>query len=332
MIISTEQKKHFLKSMILIREFEKKIVSLVAEGRIKGPVHTAIGQEATIVGACSALEKTDYFMGNHRSHGYMLAKGGNLQGMMDEIFGKETGVNHGRGGSMHLADAGVGSIGATGIVGSGIPVACGAALSSKIKKEKKVSMVFFGDGASNEGTAHESMNLASVWNLPVIFLLENNGCAVTVTSDKASNVKDLYLRGNGYGIYANKVDGQDVEAVFLEVHAAVERARIENEPALIEAKTYRFQEHGEGRAYNNLMVRGYRDKKYHEYMIEKRDPIKLYVERLKKENVITDEEVSEITSDIIRQLDETIANAEMAEMPNETDYNKYIFYSEGDKR
>ena len=331
MSISEEQKRNFLKNMILIREFEKKIVSLVEEGRIRGPVHTAIGQEATIVGACSALEKTDYLMGNHRSHGYMLAKGGNLQKMMDEIFGKESGVNHGRGGSMHLADAAAGSIGATGIVGSGIPVACGAALSSKIKKENKVSMVFFGDGASNEGTAHESMNLASVWNLPVIFLLENNGCAVTVPAEKSSNVKDLYVRGAGYGIYANKVDGQDVEAVFSEVQSAVERARTKSLPALIEAKTYRFREHGEGRAYNNLMERGYRDKEYHDYMVASRDPIKLYIDRLKVENVITDDEIDEIITNAVKQIDEAVKKAEEAQLPAETDYNKYIFDSEGEQ-
>lgn len=326
-----ENKILLLNKMILIREFENKIVSLVDEGKIRGPVHTSVGQEAAIVGACAALQSDDYVMGNHRSHGYMLAKGARLEGLMDEIFGKETGVNHGRGGSMHLADAKVGSLGATGIVGSGIPIGCGAALSAKIIKNNRVSMVFFGDGAANEGTVHESMNLASIWNLPVIFLLENNGCAVTVTSDRSSNVENLYIRAAGYGMYGNQVDGQDVEAVFDEVSAAVERARNNQCPSLIEVKTYRFREHGEGRAYSNLAVKGYRDRKYHEFMVFERDPICLYAQKLIKNGVMKECDVDDMVTDVIRRIEDSVSHAQEAMEPEGNNYKKYIYYNNGDE-
>lgn len=326
MIIEKKDKINFLSKMILIREFELQIVELVKEGKIKGPIHTAVGQEATIVGACLALEKCDYVMGNHRSHGYMLARGANLNALMDEIFGKETGVNHGRGGSMHLADASSGSLGATGIVGSGIPIVCGAALTSKIKKNGRVSMVFFGDGASNEGTAHESMNLAATWNLPVIFLLENNGCAVTVTSDRSSNIEDLFHRAAGYGMQGSKVDGQNVEAVYEEVYKMVERARTEEKPALVEAKTYRFREHGEGRAYNGLMDRGYRDMKHHNCMVKEEDPIQLYGDQLIEEGVITKQEINDITKHIQQDILDSVIHAQKAIEPNKLDYKNNIFW------
>ena len=177
-----------LETMIRVRCFEEAVIEKKEAGLILGPIHTTIGQEAVDVGVCSALLSDDYILGTHRSHGYMIGKGANINTMMAEIYGKKTGTNGGKGGSMHVSDKSIGSLGASSIVGSGIPVACGAGFASKYKKDKKVTCVFFGDGAAHEGTFHESLNLASVWKLPIIFLLKNNGLAVTTTLKKTMKI------------------------------------------------------------------------------------------------------------------------------------------------
>lgn len=229
--------------MVRIRFFEETAERMHAQGAIVGSLHSSIGQEAEIVGACMALRADDYMMGNHRSHGHPIAKGAKIGPLMAEIFGKRTGICRGKGGSMHLADFSVGSIGETSIVGSGLPVATGAALASKLRNDGRIALCFFGDGASNEGTFHESLNLAAVWKLPVIYLCENNLYACTLAMRDGTAVTDIATRGAGYGIPGVVVDGQDAFAVFEVVSKAVARAREGLGPTLVEAKTYRYRGH-----------------------------------------------------------------------------------------
>jgi len=192
-----EQKLEMLRRMLRSRFFEEKVIELFEAGMFPGAAHLSVGQEAGAVGACFALEPGDYMAGTHRSHGHPIANNADIKYLMAEILGKATGVNRGKGGSMHLADKSVGSLGESSILGSGLPIACGAALASKIRKDGRVALVFYGDGSANEGAVHESMNIASAWKLPVIFALENNGVAVTTLAKDSSAVEDLYLRAAG---------------------------------------------------------------------------------------------------------------------------------------
>jgi TPP-dependent pyruvate/acetoin dehydrogenase alpha subunit len=233
--------------MVRIRRFEETVVELMGAGLMVGSAHLAIGQEAAIVGACLALRDDDYIVGTHRSHGHPLGKGADPRPLMAELLGKATGVNQGLGGSMHLADFSIGSLGETSIVGSGLPIACGGALSAQIRGTDQVALAFFGDGASNEGTFHESLNLSAAWRLPVVFYCENNLYAITTPLRTASAVTDIAERAHGYGMPGEVVDGQDVLACWSAVTRAVARARLGEGPSLIEAKTYRFREHSEGR-------------------------------------------------------------------------------------
>jgi pyruvate dehydrogenase E1 component alpha subunit len=232
--------------ILLIRHFELAATALWKKGHVAGGLHTSIGQEGEIVGACLALRTDDYMAGNHRSHGHPIGKGAAPRRLMAELLGKATGVNGGKGGSMHLADFSVGSVGETSIVGSGLPLATGAALGARILGEDKVALCFFGDGASNEGAFHESLNLAAVWKLPVIFLCENNLYGMTTPAADVLSVTDIAVRAVAYDIPGIIVDGQDAVAVYDAVATAVTRARAGEGPSLIEAKTYRFDEHALG--------------------------------------------------------------------------------------
>jgi pyruvate dehydrogenase E1 component alpha subunit len=229
--------------MLRIRVFETQAEELQKSGEIPGVLHTSVGQEGTAVGACMALRSDDYMVGTHRSHGHPIAKGAKLGPLMAELFGKKTGVCQGKGGSMHLSDFSVGSLGETSIVGSGLPVATGAALGAKMLKNGRVSLCFFGDGASNEGAFHESLNLAAVWKLPVIFLCENNLWAIATRAADVVAVEDIAERAKSYAMAAAIVDGQDAALVYDAVVDAVERARRGEGPTLIESKTYRYAEH-----------------------------------------------------------------------------------------
>ncbi len=246
MELSQEQLVEMYRRMVRIRFFEEQVVDLVARGEMPGAAHTSIGEEATVVGACMALRIDDYMVGTHRSHGHPIGKGADLKRLVAELLGKSTGVNHGKGGSMHLADFSVGSVGETSIVGSGLPVAAGAALGAQVLGQDRVALCFFGDGASNEGAFHEALNLAAVWDLPAVFVCENNGYAVTMPATRSVAVKDIADRARAYDIPGAAIDGQDPIAMYEAVQQAVERARAGNGPSLIEAKTYRYREHAEG--------------------------------------------------------------------------------------
>lgn len=229
-----------------IRKFEEKALNLFENNKLRGSVHLYIGQEAIAATVCSHLRDTDYITSTHRGHGHCIAKGADLDKAMAELMGKATGYCKGRGGSMHIADLTKGNLGANAIVGGGIPIATGAALAAKMKGTDQVAVSFFGDGASNEGTFHEAINLASVWKLPIVFVCENNGFGISVPVSQSTSVRDIGVRGAAYNIPGVTVDGNDVLAVDAAMEQAVARAKAGEGPTLIECKTYRWLGHWVG--------------------------------------------------------------------------------------
>jgi pyruvate dehydrogenase E1 component alpha subunit len=236
------------RKMHRIRHFEQKIKDLTTSGEIPGFAHVSIGEEATAVGVCAALRPTDRITSTHRGHGHLIAKGGDVARMMAEIYGKRTGYCKGKGGSMHIADFALGILGANGIVGGGIPIATGSALAAKLAKTGDVTACFFGDGAANEGTFHESLNLAAIWKLPVVYICENNGFGEFTPTAAVTAVKDIAVRAKSYDIPGYVVDGNDVFEVYRHTSEAAARARAGEGPTLLECKTYRWEGHvvGEG--------------------------------------------------------------------------------------
>lgn len=269
-----DRKLEKFRRMVRIRKFEDLAEEIHAKGEIPGSLHTYAGQEASGVGACIALGDQDYMVGTHRSHGHPIAKGAKLRPLMAELLGKVTGICKGKGGSMHLSDFSVGSLGETSIVGSGVPVAAGAALGSKLKRDGRIALCFFGDGATSEGAFHEGMNLAAVWQLPAIFVCENNGYAVSTPASVGVPVKNLIDRAKAYAMPAIQVDGQDVDAVEAAVAQAVDRARAGGGPTFVETITYRYADH----AVNMGRILLDRGTELDEWRL--RDPIDLYRAKL----------------------------------------------------
>lgn len=305
--------------MLRIRHFEDAAAKLAARGEIAGALHLATGQEGEIVGACMALSDDDYMVGNHRSHGHPIGKGAKLDRLMAELLGRVDGVNRGKGGSMHLADFSVGSLGETSILGSGFPVAAGAALGAKMLKNGRVSLCFFGDGASNEGTAHEAMNLAAVWKLPVIFLCENNLYAISTAAADVISVKDIADRAVAYGMPGQVVDGQDPLAVYQAVGAAVAHARAGEGPSLIEAKTYRYQEHAIGLGYLN-----YRPEEEIAHW-RGRDPIGIMRTHLINEAVLDEAALFAIEADVTAEVAAAVAFAKASPEPTAEEAFDHVF-------
>ncbi len=271
MSISRDVMLEMQRRMLRIRLFDERASKMLKRGQIPGTIHTSIGQEAQVVGACMALDKHDNMTGNHRSHGHPIGKGSALGPLMAELVGKGTGVCKGKGGSLHLADFAVGSLGESGITGSSIPIAAGAALSAQVLGDGRVALSFFGDGAANQGVLYESMNLASAYKLPVIFLCENNHYALSTPAHTVTGGR-IHERAAGFGMPGVLVeDGQDVLAVYDAVHAAVERARAGEGPTLVEVMTYRFREHAEGLRLNV----DYRNAEERDHWTG-RDPIRLF--------------------------------------------------------
>jgi pyruvate dehydrogenase E1 component alpha subunit len=303
MILTRPEQQETYRRMLRIRKFEEEGIRLFTAGKIPGAYHASIGEEATIVGACMALRDEDWMTGTHRSHGHPIGKGADLNALMAELMGKETGICKGRGGSMHLADNSVGIISESAIVGGGIPLATGCGLSAKVRHTDQVSLCFFGDGAVNQGTFHESLNMASLWKLPVIYLCENNGYAITTSLAKSHGQTSIAKRADAYGMPGVMVDGQDVRAVHEATTEAVARARRGEGPSLIEAMTYRFDEHNVG-----LIVPGtpYRSLEEVEHHKTHRDPIVLYRQELAAkgfsavELTAIEEEVTAIVAEAIR--------------------------------
>ncbi|UZK67289.1 thiamine pyrophosphate-dependent dehydrogenase E1 component subunit alpha [Sphingomonas sp. M1-B02] len=293
--------------MVRIRKFEEAIIAHNPVG------HLSIGQEGAIVGACMALREEDYVTGTHRSHGHPIGKGADILPLMAEIFGKQTGICKGLGGSMHLTDTSKGLICESAIVGGGFPLATGAGLSIKVRKTDQVSLCFFGDGATNQGTFHESINMAAIWKLPVIYFCENNGYAVTTSVEKSHGQPDIARRADGYGIPGIIVDGQDAEAVYEVTQTAVNRARAGEGPTLIEAKTYRFDEHSNRLA---IPIR-YRSDEEISHHRTNRDPIILYRDILDERGLLAEAQAVEVA--VTQLMEEAVQFAKDSREPDMQD-------------
>lgn len=297
MITKTKQ-IDMLRTMMLIREFENAVSEYKEKKYIYGGTHCYNGEEAVAVGVCTALNEDDYIVSNHRPHGHAIAKGVNPDKIMAEMFGKVGGTNSGKGGSMHIHDSSVGLIASSGIVGSGIPVGCGAAFAAKYENKKKIACVFFGDGSANEGVLHECLNLASVWGLPILFVLEDNELAITANTRQTSACNDYVKLASVYGIEGSHVDGQKVEEVFCKAAKAVCYIRENYRPYFMQAHTIRFSEHAEGAVYRKMIEKSYRDYSKLEEDKLYRCPIKLYIQELKSAGILSDEEEKRIRSEI----------------------------------
>ena len=286
--------------MLRVRRFDERASKMVKRGYIPGTVHTSIGQEAQVVGACMALRAGDYMSGNHRSHGHPIGMGAALNPLMAELVGKATGVCKGKGGSLHLADFSVGSLGESGIVGSSIPIANGAALAAKVLGNNKVALAFFGDGAANQGVLYESMNMAGVWKLPMVFLCENNQYALSTPAHTVTSGV-IAERAAGFGMPGIRVEnGQDFLAVYDAVKTAVDRARAGDGPSLVEVVTYRYNEHSEGLR----IATDYRDQAERLTWVEK-DPITLFRQVLRDKGVPA-EVLDQLEADVLAEVDEAV--------------------------
>lgn len=298
------------KRMLRIRRFDERASKMVKRGEIPGTVHTSIGQEAQVVGACMALGEGDYMTGNHRSHGHPIGKGAALGPLMAELVGKATGVCGGKGGSMHLADFKVGSLGESGIVGSSIPIATGAALSSKVLGTGRVSLAFFGDGAANQGCLYEAMNLSSVWGLPIVFLCENNQYALSTPAHTVT-AGVIAERAAGFNMPGIRVeDGQDVLKVHAAVKTAVDRARAGNGPSLVEVITYRFNEHSEGLRLGT----DYRDPAEREAWM-KRDPVKMFRAHLIEQGIADEAVMDALEAEVAAEVEAAVQFADESDYP-----------------
>jgi len=321
-MISKERAVTIYRNMVRIRAFESKALKLFEENKLRGSVHLYIGEEAVASTVCSLLSDQDYIASTHRGHGHCIAKGAQLDKAMAELMGKATGYCKGRSGSMHIADFNQGNLGANAIVGGGIPIAVGAGLSLKMQGKKNVAVSFFGDGASNEGTAHESMNLASVWKLPVIFVCENNGYAISVPTWQSTSVENISDRAKGYNMPGVTVDGNDVEAINAAVEKAIKRAKAGEGPTLIECKTYRWLGHWTG----DPQV--YRTREEVESW-KKRDPISHFGDKLLKDKVLTEAQMKKIQDDADKEVEAAAEFAINSPEPDPAHVTDDVFY-EGD--
>ena len=309
--VSKEGLRGFFREMLLIRRFEEKVEERFRVGELPGFLHVAIGQEAVASGVCAALEREDVIASTHRAHGHSIAKGTPIERIMAELYGKVEGCSHGYGGSMHLYDVEVGNLGANAVVAGGIPGIVGAALAFQMRGEKRVAVAFFGDGATNSGTFHESMNLAQLWKVPAIFALENNGWAESTPAKQhlPLPVDELGKRALAYGMKLIEADGQDVEAVYLAALAAREHALSGAGPVLLHLRTYRLVGHYIG----DPQV--YRDKKELEEAKATKDPIELLRARLE----LSDDELASLDSEVTAEVEASVEFAKAGTDPKPED-------------
>ena len=298
-----------LRQMYLIRAFEEKAEQLYAMGKVHGTMHLSIGEEASAVGAIAALRPDDYILSTHRGHGHCIAKGADLNRMMAEFMGKETGYCRGRGGSMHIADIEGGNLGANGVVGGGIPIAVGVGLSLKMQKRDQIVLCFFGDGAANLGPFHESLNMAAIWTLPVVYVCENNQYAMSFSVKKAFAIERISDRAAAYGMPGVTVDGNDVLAVYEAVSQAAKRARAGEGPSLIENVTYRW------RGHSKSDVNRYRTREEIEAW-KKKCPIKRFRTLLIEEGILSEEEADQIEREAYAAIDAAVEFAEASPEPS----------------
>jgi TPP-dependent pyruvate/acetoin dehydrogenase alpha subunit len=315
--VSEELLRELFREMLLIRRFEEKVEERFRAGELPGFLHVAIGQEAVASGVCGALEKDDVIASTHRAHGHTIAKGTHVNEVMAELYGKEEGCSRGYGGSMHLYDVEKGNLGANAVVAGGIPAIVGAALAFQFRGEKRVGVAFFGDGATNAGTFHESLNLAQLWKVPAIFVLENNAWAEStpITQHSPLPVDELGKRAVAYGMKLIEADGQDVEAVYLATLAAREHALSGQGPVLLHLRTYRLVGHYIG----DPQV--YRDKEELNKEKETKDPIELLRARLE----LSDDEFESLDADVTAEVEASVEFAKAGTDPKPEDALKYVY-------
>jgi TPP-dependent pyruvate/acetoin dehydrogenase alpha subunit len=313
--LSEETLREFFREMLLIRHFEEKVEERFRAGELPGFLHVAIGQEAVAVGVCRALEDGDVIASTHRAHGHTLAKGTHPNELMAELYGKLEGCSHGYGGSMHLYDVERGNMGANAVVGGGLPAITGAALAFKLRDEPRVAVAFFGDGATNIGTFHESLNMAQLWRVPALFVCENNGWAESTPAKQHLPIEDLSKRAEAYGMRAVTVDGQDVEAVYRATVEALAHAREGHGPVFLQVITYRLTGHYIG----DPQV--YRDKEELARLRETQDPITKLRERLG----LSDEEFEQLEGEAIELVEASVEFAKSGTDPKPEDALKNVY-------
>jgi acetoin:2,6-dichlorophenolindophenol oxidoreductase subunit alpha len=303
------KRREMLRQMVLLRAFEEKLEELYQRKAMFGSTHSYRGQEAIAVGVYAALQPMDLIASYHRGTGHLIAKGADLYKLLCECMGRADGYSQGRGGKMHMGDMSFGFLGNTGTVGATVPTATGAALAAKVRGSKEVAVSFFGDGAANQGVVHESMNLAGLWKLPVVYVCENNLYAMTVSLEKSVAIKHLADRGPGYGFEGKTVDGNDVESVHAETEKAVAKARNGNGPTFLECLTYRWDGH-----FGGDPGTGYRPKEEIESW-KQQCPIKRLQDKLIREGYLTESELSDMAAGIYADLEEAAKRAEAAALP-----------------
>jgi TPP-dependent pyruvate/acetoin dehydrogenase alpha subunit len=304
-----DKQREMLRRMLTIRRFEERASDDYRDGKIYGVVHCYIGEEAVATGVCSALGPADRIISTHRGHGHCIAKGADLNRMMAELYGRQTGYCKGKGGSMHIADFGIGMLGANGIVAGGISIITGAGLAAQMEGKGGVAVSFFGDGASNAGPFHECLNIAATWKLPMLYICENNMYAANTAAAKTHALPDVASRAAGYGIPGVVVDGNDIFAVYQAANAAVDRARRGEGPTLIECKTYRWRGHTERPGQADIRARDEVE------AWQGKDPITLLVHRLKEQGEFDDAGLQAMEADIRDALEAAVAFAQASPFP-----------------
>jgi len=317
--LPAEIRKAMYRQMLRIRKFEEMTQELYKAGALTGmSPHLYIGEEASAVGVISLLNEDDYILSTHRGHGHCLAKGAEMGKMYAELFGKETGYCHGRGGSMHIADVARGNLGANGIVGAGCPIALGAGFSIRRRKTSQVVVCFFGDAATNQGTFHEALNMSKAFQLPIVWVCENNLYGLSTPITKVSATPDLFDRARGYGMPGVTADGMDVEAVRAVAEETINRARSGGGPSLFEVKTYRYFGHG---ASDH---RPYRTRE-EEQEWWKRDPVASYRLRLLKDGAATEEEMLTLEKEVAAEVEAGVAFARSSPDPRAEESTRYVY-------
>lgn len=327
MSIPAGKQVEMLETMLLIHRVEKHMESLYHLDEMKTPIHLCIGQEAIAVGVCAHLKDEDYIQSNHRSHGHYLAKGGDLKKMIAELYCRETGCSRGRGGSMHLIDTSVGHLGSSSIVGGGIPIGTGLGLASKLGGHGRVSVVFFGDGAADEGTLYESINFAVLKRLPVIYVLEDNAWAVCSHRRRRQAMPNIFLKADAEHVLSRSIDGNDLSAVYAAAGEAVERARGGQGPSLIECKTYRVR--GHAGSYSDAHL-GYRSQEEIDRWEKERCPVAAWRDRLLAEAVIGEDDLREMERRVDGRIREAFDYAQKSPLPAAEDLGKYLYMETSD--
>ena len=317
--LSHEQLVEMYRTMVKIRLFEEMADKQYALGKVHGTMHLSAGQEAVAVGTGFAVQKGDYLLNHHRGHGHFIASGADVNKMMAEFLGKDTGYCHGRGGSMHIADVTANNLGANGIVGGGLQLAAGVGLAVQMKKTDQIVLTIFGDGAANEGIFHESLNMAGIWNLPILYLCENNQYGMSANVAVVSAKTPFKDRAAAYGIPVYYIEGNDVLAVYEYVRNAAEYIRAGKGPVFIEAQTYRY--FGHSKSDRNL----YRTKEEIDYWKSVEDPINRFEKLLQTAKLIDAESISKIKEELTKEIDESVTFAENSPEPNVKDVMEWVY-------